>query len=138
MTVLAKKNVNAIRYGRMLTRVLPAVIKTERENKRMLEEIWKLMSKGERNLSVEETVLLELLSKLVEDFEKEHHPISDAPPHQVLSFLMEQRGLRQRDLLPIFGSRGVISEVLAGKRTVSKSQAEKLAECLHVSPAVFI
>ena len=138
MTALARKRINPARYGKMISRVRPVVIKNERENKRMLAEIWKLMSKGEDNLSAEENALLELMSRLVEDFEREHYPIPDAAPHEVIAFLMEERRLRQRDLLSIFGSRGIISEVLSGKRAVSKSQAKKLAEYFHVSTAVFI
>ena len=65
MTVLARKKINFARYGRMISRVRPVVIKNERENERMLTEIWKLMSKGEENLSSEENALLELMSKLV-------------------------------------------------------------------------
>jgi HTH-type transcriptional regulator / antitoxin HigA len=56
----------------------------------------------------------------------------------MISHLMEARGLTPKDLWPMFGSKGVASEVLNGKRAVSKAQAKKLAEFFHVSPAVFI
>jgi len=45
---------------------------------------------------------------------------------------MEEHGLRQRDLLDVFGSRGIASEVVSGKRAISKAQAKKLAEVFHV------
>jgi len=51
---------------------------------------------------------------------------------------MEQRGLRQADLLPVFGSRSIASAVLNGKREFSKAHIRKLAEFFHVSPAVFL
>ena len=46
--------------------------------------------------------------------------------------LMEEHGLRQRDLLDVFGSRGIASEVTSGKRAISKAQAKKLAALFHV------
>ena len=78
------------------------------------------------------------MSTLIERFEEEHHPIPDSPPNQVLKTLMEDRGLKQKDLLPIFGSSGTVSEVVNGKRSISKAQAKKLSEFFHVSAEVFI
>ena len=55
-----------------------------------------------------------------------------------LRSLMEEHGLRQRDLLDVFGSRGIASEVVSGKRAVSKAQAKKLAEIFHVPADLFL
>jgi HTH-type transcriptional regulator/antitoxin HigA len=51
---------------------------------------------------------------------------------------MEEHGLRQRDLLDVFGSRGIASEVVSGKRSISKAQAKKLAELFHVPADLFL
>jgi HTH-type transcriptional regulator/antitoxin HigA len=51
---------------------------------------------------------------------------------------MAANGLRQSDLLPIFGSKGVASEVVNGKRGISKTQAKALAEFFHVPAEVFL
>jgi HTH-type transcriptional regulator/antitoxin HigA len=51
---------------------------------------------------------------------------------------MEERNLRQADLLPVFGSRSVASDVLNGKRSISKAHARGLAQFFHVSPSLFI
>jgi HTH-type transcriptional regulator/antitoxin HigA len=64
--------------------------------------------------------------------------LPDVSPLQVLQYFMEQRGLRQADLLPVFGSRSIASAVLNGKREFSKAHIRKLAEFFHVSPAVFL
>jgi len=96
------------------------------------------MSKGEDNLTPEETTLLELLVQLIERFEEKAYPIPEAPGYRVLQTLMENRGVKQADLLPIFGSRGIASEVYNGKRGISKAQAKKLGEFFGISPAVFI
>jgi hypothetical protein len=52
------------------------------------------------------------------------------PPDRMVQYLMEQRSLKQADLLPIFGARSLASDVLTGKREPSKAQIRKLAEFL--------
>jgi HTH-type transcriptional regulator/antitoxin HigA len=51
---------------------------------------------------------------------------------------MEENRLKQTDLVGIVGSRGVVSEVVNGKRTISKSQTKSLGEFFHVDPSLFI
>lgn len=123
------------RYGSLLAEYQPQPITTEAENERALAVVEKLMAKDR---SLEEDALLDLWVLLVEQFEEEHYPINNAAPHEMLKFLMEQRDLRQADLVGILGSRGVISEVVNGKRSISKNQAKALGEFFHVSPELFI
>lgn len=137
MTATAEK-FNERKYGRLLARSLPRIIKTEEENEQALGEVAGLMAKGNKNLTPEEDRLFELLVRLIEDFEAQAYPIAAAPPHRVLRHLMEARNLRQTDLLPVFGSRGIASEVVTGKRAISKAQAKKLATLLGVSVELFI
>lgn len=56
----------------------------------------------------------------------------------MLASLMETSGRKAHDLLPILGTRGRISEVLSGKRSISKAQAKKLATFFKVSVELFI
>jgi HTH-type transcriptional regulator/antitoxin HigA len=126
------------KYGRLLARTLPVVVETEEENERLLEEVNQLMSKGEGNLSPEEMRLLHLLVRLIEDFEETAYPFEPSPPHEMIQHLMENRGLKQADLLAVLGSRGVTSEVVNGKRRPSKEQAKRLAEFFNVSVELFI
>jgi HTH-type transcriptional regulator/antitoxin HigA len=51
---------------------------------------------------------------------------------------MTERNLKQKDLLAIFKSKGIASEVINGKRSISKAQARELGQFFNVSPAVFI
>ncbi len=134
---VAAKRINKRKYAALLANALPAVVKTEEENERLLALAEQLIDKGERR-TPEEDQLFELVTKLIEDFEEEHYPIPDAPPHRILRFLMEQNDLRQSDLLPIFGSRGYVSDVVNGKRAISKAHAKALGDLFHVSPEVFI
>lgn len=130
--------IDAKRYGRLLAKVLPVRIRTEEENERMFAEIEHLMDKGEGILSPEENTLFDLMLFLVEDFESRAYPIPDALPHDILRSLIEQRDLKQADLVPILGSRGHVSDIVNGKRGVSKEHAKALAAFFHVSPEVFI
>lgn len=132
------KRINKTKYAALLSEVLPRPIQSEAENERALKVVDRLMSKGENKLTAEEGVLLELLIQLIERFEEQHYAIPDAPPQRVLQTLMENRGLKQKDLLPIFGSKGIASEVINGKRAISKEQAKKLGEFFKLSPAAFL
>lgn len=109
----------------------------EAKNERMLRVIEQLMNKGE-NLSPEEEKLLKLLTRLVEDFEEQYYHPRDATPLEVLQHLMESREVKQTHLWEVFGSKGIASEVLNGKRGISKSHARALADYFHVSADLFI
>lgn len=124
-------------YGKLLAEVLPQVVETDEENARLLAEVEKLMAKGE-NLTSEEEKLFELLVILIEKFEDEHYQLNASTPHSILLHLMEARDLKQSDLVGILGSSGVTSELINGKRSISKAQAKALGEFFHVSPALFL
>jgi HTH-type transcriptional regulator / antitoxin HigA len=96
------------------------------------------MAKGEAKLSPEEDALIELLTQLVENFEKRAYPRKKSDPAQLVRFLLDQRGLKPADLASIVGSRGRVSDILSGRRSISKEQAKRLGEFFHVSPALFI
>ena len=80
----------------------------------MLTLVEQLMTKGD-SLTPEEGELLRLLGKLIADFEEEFYHLDDAEPHEVLQELIAARGLKQGDLLQVFGSKGRASEVINGK-----------------------
>ena len=109
----------------------------ETECRRVEGKISELLRKVD-NLTPEEERLLDLLSALVERYEDETEDFPDSPPHRVLRFLMEQNDLQQIDLVKIFGSSGRVSEVVNGKRGISKAQAKALGEFFKVSPELFI
>lgn len=137
MNVEMSNKFNPEKYGALLMSALPQVIESEAELDRVEEIVSQLLSKGE-NLSSEEDRLLDLISDLIEKYEDEHYPFPEVPPNEILKFLMEQNGLKQSDLLHVFGSSGIASEVVNGKRAISKAQAKKLAEFFKVSVELFI
>lgn len=95
------------------------------------------MNKGAENFTPEEDKLFDLLTFLIEDFEEKAYPIPDLPPNEILKFFLEDRGMKQKDLVPVFGSEGVVSEILNGKREITLKTAKKLQEFFGLSSYEF-
>jgi HTH-type transcriptional regulator / antitoxin HigA len=122
-------------YARLLARIPPKVIRTEAENEHYINALHVLEQK--RSLKREEKELADLLTLLIENFEEKRYQLPRATPRQALSFLMEQHALKQKDLVDIFGARSIVSEVLNGKRELTKEQIRRLSQRFHVSPELF-
>ena len=128
--------VNSRLYGALLSTTLPAVIDSEKEYHRV-EAIFEDLFDKKR--SPEEDRLFDLLANLLEHFENRSlPPLEGTSPLEALAFLMTENRLAQKDLVDVFGSKGLISEVLGGKRSISKAQAKKLADRFCVSTDLFI
>jgi len=127
------------RYGALLARARPKVIRTDEEFDRsvaMLEKLDRRVESGEI-LSAEERELQALLACLIQEYD-EKIELPEASGLEVLRYLMEHSSLTQADLLPVFGSRSVASAVLNGKRELSKAHIRGLAKFFDLSPAAFI
>jgi HTH-type transcriptional regulator/antitoxin HigA len=81
--------------------------------------------------------VLDYLADQVKAYENEHFAIQKAEPREVLSFLMEQHDLRQEDLSDC-APQSRISEILSGKREISKETAKRLGRRFNVSADLFI
>src|ERR1035438_8694905 len=88
--------------------------------------------------SASETEAIELLTLLVERYEQKHYPIPTANPVSVVRFLMAQQGLKQRDLVPQFGSESAVSMFLAGQRKLTLEQVRQLRARFRLPADVFI
>jgi HTH-type transcriptional regulator / antitoxin HigA len=124
-------------YRRLLMRSLPKVIETEEENEACIRLLEKLDEPNER-LTAAEKKLAELLTLLIEDFEERHYKLKPAAPHEAVSELMRANGLKQKDLVEVLGTPSIVSEVLSGKRALSKAHIRRLSDRFHVSPEVFL
>lgn len=123
-------------YARLLKKTLPSVIHTEEQNEFYLRRVEDLLER-ENSLSPAERELLDLLTLLIENFEDQHYSLPKASPVAVLEFLMDQHGLKQKDLLDVFGAPSIVSEVLSGKRELNKDHIKRLSKRFHVSPDLF-
>jgi HTH-type transcriptional regulator / antitoxin HigA len=112
-------------------------VRTEEDYNRAMSLINSLLDviKGDEDHPLAD--VLNYLSDLVIPYEEEHHPIPDASPRDLLEFLMEQQGLKQEDLADC-APQSRISEILNGKRTISKEIARRLAKRFKVSVNLFI
>jgi HTH-type transcriptional regulator / antitoxin HigA len=81
--------------------------------------------------------VLDYLSNQVETYEADHVKIPDAPPREVLRFLMEQHGLSQSDLADC-APQSRISEILNGRREISKDLAKAFAKRFGAGVGVFV
>ncbi len=125
-------------YSDLLKKYEPQVIKTPEDNERWLAVLSGFLSRGEECLKPDERRFVELLSTLISNFERSAYRTGHAGPADILRDLMRSRGMTPRDLLPVFGSKGITSEVLRGKRGISKERAKALAEMFCVSADLFI
>ena len=123
-------------YASLLTSTLPAVIRSEAENERHIAMLEELDRKGSR-MSAAERRMAELLTLLIEDFEEKHYALKAASPIDVLNELMLANGLKQKDLVDVFGTPSIASEVLSGKRRLNAEHIRKLSRRFRVSPEVF-
>jgi HTH-type transcriptional regulator/antitoxin HigA len=90
------------------------------------------------DLSPEEEALAEVLTLLIEAYEAQRYPMPQVSPSESLRALMDERGLKHKDIWPVLGNKGTATEVLAGRRAISKAQARRLAEFLRVPVELFI
>ena len=109
--------------------MLAKVIKNDREHEAALERIEAIMDAAPNTPEGDE---LELLTTLVESYEGKQSPIDLPDPIEAIRFRMEQAGLKQQDLVPYIGSRSKVSEVLAGKRSLSL----KMVRALHAQMGI--
>jgi HTH-type transcriptional regulator / antitoxin HigA len=123
-------------YAQLLAKYQPKVIETEEENDRAIALAQELEHKINR--TPQEDAILELLVILIGKFEDEQYPIPSGTPHSMLLHLMEASSIKQENLVGVIGSRGVVSEVVNGKRSISKAQAKALAEFFSVDVGLFI
>jgi HTH-type transcriptional regulator/antitoxin HigA len=124
-------------YAALLSSALPAVIRSEAENERCTRLLEKLDHKGS-HMSAAERRMAELLTLLIEDFEEKHYALQAASPVDVLNELMRANNLKQKDLVDVFGTPSIVSEVLHGKRQLTTEHIRRLSRRFHVSPEVFI
>jgi HTH-type transcriptional regulator/antitoxin HigA len=124
-------------YATLLAKTLPAVIRSEKENERYTALLEELDNKGSK-LSAAEQRLADLLTLLIEDFEERQYALKPASPIEVLEELMEANGLKQKDLLDVFRTPSIVSEVLNGKRKLTTQHIRRLSQRFKVSPELFI
>ncbi len=125
-------------YGRLLTKTIPKIIDSQEEYDRIEARFEGLLDKGDAR-TPEEDSLFDLLANLLEDYEKRTlPPLESTSPVSTLKFLMKENELNQTDMIEYFGSQGNVSQVLSGKREISKGAAQRLSERFKLSTDIFL
>jgi HTH-type transcriptional regulator/antitoxin HigA len=81
---------------------------------------------------------LDILSTLVEAYEKSHFPIELPDPIEAIHYYMDTRGWSRRDLEACLGSRARVSEVLSRKRSLTLEMIRKLNQELGIPAEILI
>lgn len=126
---------NQEKYLELLNLYVPKPIETEEEYEFYLISFEKIFFAEK---SKENDAIILVLALLIENYENEHYPEPELEPLELLKGFMELHDLKQRDLVGILGSKGVVSEVINGKREITKAQAKKLGERFGISYKSFL
>jgi HTH-type transcriptional regulator/antitoxin HigA len=119
----------------MIERGAPHLIRSEEQLEAYTKALYRLTAESRPTKAQREAI--ELLTLLVERYEEEQYTLPKASPAEVLRFLLDRHGLRQRDIAGDLGGESVVSEVLSGKRKLNTAHIEQLSKRFNVSPAVF-
>ena len=124
------------KYLQLLQQFPPRTIKDDEELDKTIAVIDDLLDRP--SLSCEESDYLNVLGTLVFDYEQKTEPILDIYGVELLKVLIAERGLRQKDLVPIFKTESIVSDVITGKRQLTVRHIQELAQFFKLSPAVFL
>ena len=113
------------------------IIKTAEQHRRYLEEARRL-AKGDPEPESDEGARLELLAKLIDDYEKERFKFRKPDPIEAILFRMEEQGLRQADIAAIVGGKNRASEILSRRRPLTLSMVRALHEKLGIPSELLI
>jgi HTH-type transcriptional regulator/antitoxin HigA len=113
------------------------VIKNSKEHQAYLVRAYELMQLDLKPDSPESDEL-ELLSMLIEDYEKKAYPVNSPNPIEAIKFRMDQLGLKPSELQNILGSRSRASEIMSGKRKLSLGMIRKLKNGLGIPAEILI
>jgi HTH-type transcriptional regulator/antitoxin HigA len=124
-------------YKQLIAEVPPKVIRSEKENRYYLGKVEELNARWDE-LTKAERDLYQTLAVLIEDFEKKTYQMRAATPIEAVKELMAANGLRQKDLIGVFETASVASEVLKGKRALTTDHIRRLGKRFNVSVALFV
>jgi HTH-type transcriptional regulator/antitoxin HigA len=126
---------NTNTYIELLKSFPPRPINSEEEVLATQKVIDSLIDKGE--LTRDEQDYLNVLGTLVYEYEEKHYPIPDIHGIELLKALIIEFELPQKDLIPIFKTEFILSEILSGQRNLTVNDISNLANLFHISPAAF-
>lgn len=122
-------------YLNLITKYPPRPITSESELAQAQQVIDSLLDLS--NLDQDESDYLNVLGTLVYEYEAGQSIVPNIHGVELLKALLVEFDLKQKDLVPIFKSESIVSEILKGKRQLTARHIQELATFFHISPAVF-
>ncbi len=122
-------------YIELLKQFPPRPIKSEEDLEATQEIVNQLLDKP--LLTEEESDYLDVLGMLIYEYEKDLDIVPDIYGVELLKVLLEERNLKEKDLVSIFKTESIISDILNEKRQLTTRHIQELAEFFNVSPSVF-
>ncbi|GBE29344.1 antitoxin HigA [bacterium BMS3Bbin04] len=113
------------------------ILKTDKDHAEALAEIDRLFDLDPEE-GTPEADRFELLADLIDRYERKEYPIDDVPPVEIIQFIMDENGLKQKDMIPYIGSASKVSEVLSGARSLSKAMIQRLHHELGIPASLLI
>lgn len=125
-------------HYRALARLVPLkAITRESDYRKAVAALNALLDAGAASERHPLAGLVEALGEVIESYEARAHRLPAGNPREALAYLMQQHGLKQRDMAGV-ASQGVISAVLCGRRAISRQLAIRLADRFGVAVGVFV
>lgn len=123
-------------YLNLFSSIAPKKIESEKQYDEYLLLVESLLFESSR--TEEEQMVGHILALLIKEYEDKHYPIPEPEPLDYLLHLMDAGNLKQKDLVGILGSKGVVSEVINSKREITKAQAKALGQFFNTSYKSFL
>ncbi len=124
------------RYLKLVQQFPLKTIRNDKALGKAETRLHELLDSGD--LNKDEREYLEVLGKLIKEYEEEHHPIEDVSDADMLAHLIESKEVTQRAVAEATGiPESTISDLLAGRREFNRGHIEKLASYFRISPAAF-
>jgi HTH-type transcriptional regulator/antitoxin HigA len=129
-------NATLTQYQSLLVEFMPRPIRSKREYEKALRQIESLLT---TDPSREKSELIDLLATLIEQYEAIENPTPEVSPRDLLEHYLENRGLTRAELARQTGiPRSAITNILHGRRSISKANARRLANFFHTPISAFI
>ncbi len=111
------------------------VIKTEAAYQKTIKRTMAIFHAEEGTAEADE---LALLLVLVKDYEDKHIHLPELNPIEVIKLKMSERGMKNKDLEPLIGTKGHVSSILSGRRELTLKMAQRLRDYFHLPAEIFL
>lgn len=111
------------------------VLKTEKDYNRATKRLMEIFH-AKPNTSEDDE--LGVLILLIKDYDERHYPLPGVDVLEVIKEKMQEKGIRNKDLEPIIGSKSYVSSILSGRREITLKMAQRLKDYFHLPAEIFL